>query len=444
MVAQYPEAMSNGIAKARISQKAVQRVEAGHPWIFSSDVLETGGATPGSTVLVTGPRGQILGTAHYSSTSQIALRLLSPQAVAFDRGFILRRLTAARQFRELVVQDSDAFRLVHAEGDFLPGLIVDNYAGHLVAQFLDQGMDAATPLIVEALTQLCEPLAIVARNEGSVRKLESLPLEKKVLAGELSGPVRIRMNGLSMEADLMGGQKTGVYLDQRENYSAVARYVRPQMRVLDCFTSTGGFALHMARGGAQVEAVDSSAAALGTAKRNAAANGLTDQIRWREADAPRLLKAFATSRQKYDIVVLDPPAFAKSRAAVAEALRAYRDLNFRALQLVEPGGILVTCSCSHHVTENMLVEAVKEAAREAGTGLRVLEQRFQSRDHPILITVPETLYLKVLLLQILPRSTDSFVGEKTYGTNLSEGAGPGAGGDGLALRRAESPIAPNP
>ena len=436
--------MSSGVAKVRVSQKAVKRVEDGHPWIFSSDVLETGGATPGSAVLVTGPRGQILGTAHYSSTSQIALRLLSPQSVTVDGAFFLRRLKAAQQFRNLVVQDTDAFRLVHAEGDFLPGLIVDNYAGCLVAQFLDQGMDAATPFIVESLTQLCQPRAIVARNDGGVRKHESLPLEKKLLAGELPGPVQIRMNGLSMEADLMGGQKTGVYLDQRENYAAAARYVHPQMRALDCFTSTGGFALHMARAGAQVEAVDSSAAALGTAKRNSAANGLTDQIRWREADAPRLLKALANSRQKYDIVVLDPPAFAKSRAAVADALRAYRDLNFRALQLVEPGGMLVTCSCSHHVSGDMLVEAVKEAAREAGRGIRVLEQRFQSRDHPVLITVPETLYLKVLLLQVLLRSTDSYVGEKTYGTNSSEGAGPGAGDDGMALPCAESPFTPDP
>ncbi len=205
--------MSSGIAKVRVSQKAVKRVEDGHPWIFSSDVLETGGATPGSAVLVTGPRGQILGTAHYSSTSQIALRLLSPQAVTVDSAFFLRRVSAAQRFRNLVVQDTDAYRLVHAEGDFLPGLIVDNYAGYLVVQFLDQGMDAATPFIVEALTQLCQPRAIVARNDGGVRKHESLPLEKKLLAGELSGPVQIRMNGLSMEADLMGGQKTGVYLE---------------------------------------------------------------------------------------------------------------------------------------------------------------------------------------------------------------------------------------
>ena len=435
--------------KVRINQKAVGRVESGHPWIFKSDVLETGAAKPGDAVAVTGPRGQLLGTAHYSSTSQIALRMLSRQMVSIDAAFFRQRIEMARQYRRQVVENTDAFRLVHSEGDLLPGLIVDHYAGHLVAQFLDQGMDAATPLIVEALTGLLEPHAIVARNDVAARKLESLPQEKKVLAGELKGAVPVTMNGLRLEADLLGGQKTGVYLDQRENYVAASRYVRPQMRVLDCFTSTGGFALHMARAGAQVDAIDSSAPALETAKRNASANELTAQIRWREADVPRLLRAFSTSRTKYDIVVLDPPAFAKSRGSVADALRGYRDLNLRALQMLEPGGILVTCSCSHHVSGEMLLDAVKEAAREAGWVLRVLGLTFQAQDHPVLISVPETLYLKVLTLQVLARSTDSSIREKTvYGTSsLPQGAGTRAGSDdGNALpgaTAAEPPLPPD-
>ena len=397
----------SGQRKVRVSQKAVNRVEYGHPWIFSSDVLDTAGATPGEAVLVTGPRGQILGTALYSSSSQISLRMLSSHPVAVDADFFSRRFESARKLRELVVRDTNAFRLLHAEGDLLPGLIVDNYDGHLVAQFLDQGMDAASSMVVEALTRVFQPKSILARNDVTVRKHESLPLERKLLAGELLGPVEILMNGLRLEADLLGGQKTGVYLDQRESYLATARYVRPQTRALDCFTSTGGFALHLARAGANVEGIDSSAHALDSAKRNAALNDLSPQMRWREADVPRLLRALSTGRQKYDIVVLDPPAFAKSRGSVADALRGYRDLNLHALQLVEPGGILATCSCSHHVSLDMLVEAVKEAAHEAGVGVRVLERLVQSRDHCVLITVPETLYLKGLILQILPRSTDS-------------------------------------
>jgi 23S rRNA (cytosine1962-C5)-methyltransferase len=438
---------SSGNRKVGVNQKAAKRLESGHPWIFTSDVLDTNGAAPGEAVTVTGPRGQILGTAHYSSSSQIALRLLSPHAVPIDLDFFRSRIEAARRHRELVVQDSNAFRLIHSEGDFLPGLIVDSYDGHLAAQFLDQGMDAATPLIVQALIDVCNPTAIAARNDAAVRRLESLPLEKKVLHGQLSGPVPITMNGLRFEADLIEGQKTGVYLDQRENYLAASRYVRPQSRVLDCFTSTGGFALHLARAGAQVDAADSSAPALATAKRNAAANGLEDRIRWNEADVPRLLRALATSRQKYAIVVLDPPAFAKSRGSVADALRGYRDLHYRALQLLEPGGILVTCSCSHHVSEDMLIEVAKEAAQALGTSTRVLERRFQSRDHSVLITVPETLYLKCLILQVLTRSTDIVLGEMTnHGTVKSPtGAGPRAGSDSSAAlpSRAEPPVTPD-
>jgi 23S rRNA (cytosine1962-C5)-methyltransferase len=412
--------------KVRVSQKAVNRVELGHPWIFASDVLDAGGAGAGAAVLVTGPRGQILGTAHYSTTSQIALRMLSRHPVDADKNFYVSRIEAARQHRDWLVRDTNAFRLVYSEGDMLPGLIVDHYDGHLVVQFLNQGMDAATALITEALVEVMQPKSIFARNEVAVRKHESLSLDKKLLAGELPDRVTITMNGLTWEADLSGGQKTGVYLDQRENYILASRYVRPRARVLDCYTSTGGFAIHFARRGAEVEAVDSSVPALAAAKRNAALNGLEGQIRWREADVPRLLRALSTGRQKYDIVILDPPAFAKSRGSVADALRGYRDLSLRAFQLVEPGGVLVTCSCSHHVSEEMLVEAVKEAAQEAGIAVRVLERIAQSGDHPVLLTVPETLYLKGLILQIVARPTDNSLGEKTKNGTFqsSQGAGP--------------------
>ena len=258
-------------------------------------------------------------------------------------------------------------------------------------------MDQSTPEIVSALNSQFSPDAIVARNDAAVRSLEDLPRETRILAGDLDGPVAIRMNGFQMEADLLGGQKTGVFLDQRENYLATARYATGN--ALDCFTSTGGFALHLSRTCEQVEAVDSSAAALATAERNAAANGISN-ITFREADVFDVLSSYASARRSFDTVVLDPPAFAKSRKQIDGAMRGYKDINLRALRLLAPGGILVTCSCSHHVSEAMLLEIVAEASIDSGRALRVLERRTQAQDHPILLTVPETLYLKCLILQV--------------------------------------------
>jgi 23S rRNA (cytosine1962-C5)-methyltransferase len=256
--------------------------------------------------------------------------------------------------------------------------------------------------IIAALEQQFSPRAIVARNDAPVRSLEQLPREVKVVRGTLDEPVGISMNGFRLEADLVKGQKTGVFLDQRENYLAAARYASQYAnggRALDCFTSTGGFALHLARTCENVEAVDSSAAALGTARHNAEANGLSN-IAFREADVFDLLSAYASSRRNYDVVVLDPPAFAKSRSQLDAAARSYKDINLRALRLLGPGGILVTCSCSHHMSEAMLLEIVAEASLHTGRTLRVLERRTQAQDHPILLTVPETHYLKCVILQV--------------------------------------------
>jgi 23S rRNA (cytosine1962-C5)-methyltransferase len=378
----------------RVSRKGLDRLRSGHPWVFRSDVTDTGNAAPGETVRVLDTRGQLVGQAHYSAASQIALRMLSRSAAPID---IEARIAAAQRFRETIVTDSTAYRLVHAEADFLPALIVDRYGDSFAVQTLDQGMDHSTPEIVAALKTQFSPAAIIARNDAAVRSLEELPRETKVLAGELNGPVAIRMNGFQMEADLMGGQKTGVYLDQRENYLAVARYTTG--RALDCFTSTGGFALHLSRTCEQVEAVDSSAAALATADRNANANGISN-VTFREADVFDVLSNYASARRNFDAIVLDPPAFAKSRKQIDGAMRGYKDINLRALRLLGPGGILVTCSCSHHVSEAMLLEIVAEASLDSGRTLRVLERRTQAQDHPILLTVPETLYLKCLILQV--------------------------------------------
>jgi 23S rRNA (cytosine1962-C5)-methyltransferase len=378
----------------RVSRKGADRFRSGHPWIFRSDVIDTGAAQAGDTVRVTDQKSQFLGQAHYSAASQIALRMVSKSAHPIE---IAAWIAAAQQFRESVVTDTTAYRLVHAEADFLPGLIIDRYGDAFSVQALDQAMDRATPEITAALEAQFAPRAIVARNDAAVRELEQLPREVRMLSGELDGPVEVRMNGFAMQADLLHGQKTGVFLDQRENYLAAARYCKGS--ALDCFTSTGGFALHLSRTCERVEAVDSSATALATAQRNADANSISN-LQLREDDAFDVLSRYASARRNFDAVVLDPPAFAKSRKQLDGALRGYKDINLRALRLLAPGGILVTCSCSHHVSEAMLLEVVAEASLDAGKTLRVLERRMQAQDHPVLLTVPETHYLKCLILQV--------------------------------------------
>ncbi len=378
-----------------MNHKGALRARSGHPWIFSSDVEDRGNAAPGDAVEVQDPRGRPVGTAHYSSTSQITLRLLSSLREPIDKEFFMRRLTAALLYRERVVENSNACRLVFSEGDVLPGLIVDRYGPYLVLQTLDQGMDRARDLIAHCLTELLTPAGILGRNDASVRKLEGLALETVVLAGEIPERVSIAMNGLKLEADLLHGQKTGVYLDQRENYLAARRFARG--RVLDCFTSTGGFALHAALKAESVEAIDSSAPALATAESNARANGISN-VQFRQADVFEFLSGI---ERRYSTIVLDPPAFAKSRKSIDDALRGYKEINLRALKLLESGGVLVTCSCSHHVSEADFLQVIAEAALDARKTLRVLERRTQAPDHPVLLTVPETMYLKCLILEVV-------------------------------------------
>jgi 23S rRNA (cytosine1962-C5)-methyltransferase len=385
------------LTTVRVNRKAADRVADGHPWIFASDVADRGDAQPGDVVKVADPRGRPIGVAHYSSSSQITLRLLSSKPEPIDQEFFRRRLTAAIRHRERVVKDSNACRLVFSEADLLPGLIVDRYGSCLVIQTLSQGMDRARDLIVHVLRELLAPTGILARNDAAVRKLESLPLEVTVLHGEIPERIAIAMNGLRLEADLLKGQKTGIYLDQRENYLAAASFAGG--RVLDCFTSTGGFALHTARRAESVEAVDSSAGALATAEANARSNNITN-IHFRQADVFDFLSGLD---RRYAMIILDPPAFAKSRKMLDEAAKGYKEINLRALKMLDPGGILVTCSCSHHVSESMLFEIVAQAALDAGKTLRVLERRTQAADHPILLTVPETLYLKCQILEVLAR-----------------------------------------
>jgi 23S rRNA (cytosine1962-C5)-methyltransferase len=351
--------------EVRVNRKATDRVASGHPWIFASDVTDRGGAGPGEAVRVVDFRNRPLGMAHHSSASQIALRMLSG----------------------------------HGEADLLPALVVDRYGDYLVMQTLDQGMDAAKGEIASCLEEIFQPRGIVARNDVAVRAKEELPLECAVVAGEVPESVAVEANGFHLHADLLRGQKTGVFLDQRENYCAAARYARGGA-ALDCFSSTGGFALHLARRCETVEAVDSSSAALATSRRNAGANGITN-IDFTEADVFDLLAGYAAARRRFSMVVLDPPAFAKSRRNLEAAAAGYKEINLRALSLLAPGGILVTCSCSHHLSEAMLLEVLAEASLDAHRTLRVLERRTQSQDHPILLTVPETHYLKCLILEVV-------------------------------------------
>lgn len=381
-----------------MNRKAVDRVASGHLWIYRSDVVDTGKAQPGAVVEVRDPRDRPLGTALFSSVSQITLRLMS-RRVELDFDALLRsRLQTALALREQVVEYSNACRLVYGEGDLLPGLVVDRYGDLLVLQTLNQAMAARQERVIELLTELLGPQAIVARNDVTVRSREELPLEKGVVAGQLPADPSVRMNGLLLYADLLGGQKTGIFLDQRENYVAVRRHAHG--RLLDCFASTGGFGLHAAATCDSVELVDSSAGALHTAERNAEVNGLGN-VTTREANVFDLLPAYVHAGRRFSTIILDPPAFTKTREGKEGALRGYKEINQRALRLLDQGGILVTCSCSHHVTEADLLEVVAEAANDTHRTLRVRERRTQAQDHPILLTVPETHYLKCLIVEVV-------------------------------------------
>ena len=382
----------------RVNRKGANRIVSGHPWIFSSDILDRGQAVAGEAVVVTDPKGAALGTAHYSDSSQISLRLLSERVEPIDRAFYLGRIATAEAHRKRVVGESEAYRLVHGEADQLPGLVIDRYGDYFTLQTLDQGMDRAKDEIVSSVEELFAPLGIAERNDVVVRKREALPLQSGVMAGEVPETIAVRMNSLKLHADLLHGQKTGIFLDQRENYVAAAKYGRG--RALDCFTSTGGFALHLAARCQTVEAVDSAEAALRVARMNCDANGIGN-IELREADVFEALAGHVAARHRFDVVVLDPPAFAKSRHSLEAATRGYGEINRRALELLGSGGILVTCSCSHHLSEAALLEIVAKASLDTGRKLRVLERRMQAQDHPVLLTVPETLYLKCLILEII-------------------------------------------
>jgi len=383
-----------------ISARGVARLRAGHVWVYRSDLVSADGIAPGALVRVVDERGRSQGTALYSSTSQIAVRMLSAGPVEDLSALIRKRLLAAIRYREGVVSETDACRLVFSEADFLPGLIVDRYNDVLTLQVLTQAMDseAARQAVIATLTEELSPPGIVERVEGRVRELERLAQKSNaLLAGEKTDTV-FSMNGVRFQYRGLEGQKTGAFLDQRENYAAAARYAHGE--ALDVFCYQGGFALHLAGRCSQVTGVDSSRAALEMAEQNAALNQPAHEIEWIEGNAFDLLKDYSAGERRYDTIVLDPPAFARSRKTLETALRGYKELNLRALKMLRPGGVLVTCSCSYHVSEGDFLDTVASAALDARRTLRLIEKRGQARDHPVLVGVPETSYLKCLILQV--------------------------------------------
>ena len=387
----------SGLPAVHVSRRGATRLKDGHVWIYRSDV-SANSVPPGALVTVLDDGGKRLGVALYSSSSQIAIRMLSRDPVPDLPSLLRQRIRAAIAYRERLVDSTDACRLVFSEADFLPGLIADRYNDIVSLQILTQAMDAepARAATVFQLQESLKPAAIVERVDPRVRELEQLPPRpSRLLQGEKT-QTTFTMNGVRFHFDALAGQKTGAFLDQRENYAAAARYAHGE--ALDVFCYQGGFALHLAQAGAQVTGVDSSRPALEVADQNAALNGR--EIEWIEANAFDLLKDYAAAGRQYHTIVLDPPAFAKTKSNLPTALRGYKELNLRALKMLRPGGILVTCSCSYHVNEADFLAIVAEAARDAHRSARVLERRGQAKDHPVLLTVPETSYLKCLILSV--------------------------------------------
>ncbi|MGB7598686.1 MAG: class I SAM-dependent rRNA methyltransferase [Candidatus Sulfotelmatobacter sp.] len=382
----------------RISPRGATRLKSGHVWVYRSDVVSANGATPGSLVAVTDHRGQFLGSALYSSSSQIAIRLISRDPVTDFPALLRQRVADAIAYRQPILHDTDAYRVIFSEADFLPGLIVDRYNDILSLQILTQAMDAEAvrATLISELTEHLRPDSIVERVDPRVRELEELPpLSSGLRQGEKTSTV-FTMNGVQFKFEALEGQKTGAFLDQRDNYAAAAEFAHGE--ALDVFCYQGGFALHLASRCSHVTGVDSSRPALEVADLNAARNHRN--IDWTEANAFDLLKDYATAGKRYDSIVLDPPAFAKSKRDLDAAMRGYKELNLRALKMLRSGGVLITCSCSYHVSLPDFIAMLSNAALDAQRIARIVEVRGQAKDHPILLNIPETAYLKCLILRI--------------------------------------------
>jgi 23S rRNA (cytosine1962-C5)-methyltransferase len=398
-----PTPGSSALPKVKISLRGAARLKSGHVWVYRSDIVSAEGVPPGAVVSVADHRGKPLGTALYSSSSQIAIRMICGEATSHEPvadfpALLRQRIANAMAYRAAVVRDTDAYRVVFSEADFLPGLIVDRYNDIVSVQILTQAMDGkqVRETVVSELIHRMNPASIVERVDPRVRELEKLPPRPTdLLHGDETSTI-FTMNGVRFHYDALEGQKTGAFLDQRENYAAAAQYAHGE--ALDAFCYQGGFALHLAPRCSHVTGVDSSRPALEVADQNAALNHR--EIEWIEANAFDLLKDYAASNRRYDTIVLDPPAFAKSKRDLDAAMRGYKELNLRALKMLRPGAVLVTCSCSYHVSQAGFLEMLADAALDAHRALRVIEVRGQAKDHPILLNVPETAYLKCVISSV--------------------------------------------
>ena len=387
-----------------VNWRAAARLRHGHVWVYRSDILSQDDIPAASLVTVNDEGGKFLGTALYSSSSQIALRFLGIEKLnaAGLLPELRRRVQAAVEYRQRIVENSSAYRVIFSEADGLPGLVVDKYNDVVSLQVLTQAMDRADvrELILEEVVQQLSPDGVIENVDPRIRKLEALLPRDECLVHGTKQDTTFQMNGVSFNFHGLGGQKTGAFLDQRENYAAAAKYARG--RALDVFTYQGGFALHLARACEHVTAVDSSRPALEVAEQNERLNRQhhANEIEWIEANAFDLLKDYSAAGEQYDTIVLDPPAFAKAKKTLDTAMRGYKELNLRALKMLQPGGVLVTCSCSFHVSEAEFLDMLRAASFDARRTLKILERRGQSQDHPVLLSVPETAYLKCVILTV--------------------------------------------
>jgi 23S rRNA (cytosine1962-C5)-methyltransferase len=383
-----------------VTKRGADRIRGGHLWIYRSDVIDVD-AKGGSVVAVRDERANFIGQALYSDASQIALRFLTQSQEEIDRNWWRTRIRGAAA-RRYVTADTNAYRLVYSEGDLLPSLIVDRYDDVLVLQTLSQGTEALKPLFAEILIEEFQPRAVIERNDARVRELEGLPLISATVYGQTPDELEIQQHGLRFVVSPGAGQKTGSFLDQRENRIAAraAAQTTNRNRALDCFTFNGAFALHLASVCEEVIGIDISADAVGAAQNNAQLNGM-ENVEFREANVFDALREFEARDERFDVIVLDPPAFAKNRASLKAAWRGYKEINLRALKLLQPGGALITCTCSYHVSEELFLEIVGEAAIDARRRVQVVEKRMQASDHPVLVGMPETYYLKCVIARVL-------------------------------------------
>jgi 23S rRNA (cytosine1962-C5)-methyltransferase len=384
-------------ASVVISARGIERLRSGHLWVYRSDV-RSAQSEAGAVVRITDERGRFHGRAFYSDKSQIAVRLLTRADVAIDRAFFTARIRDAAAYRKIVVENTDAFRLVYGEADHLPSLVVDRYGDYLVMQTLSQTTDRLKDLFVQILVELFSPKGVLERNDPKVRLLEGLEQRVGVLDGEVPEEIVAKENGIAFAYDLRKGQKTGSFLDQRENHQAARRYASGE--VLDCFSYQGGFALTVAGNCEHVEATDMAPAAIEAARRNQKLNAI-ENVTFREGNSFDILKEYDEVGRRFQMVILDPPAFAKNRDSLPAAQRGYKEINLRALKLLQPGGFLVTCSCSYHISEPLFLQILAEAAIDAKRSVVVVDRRTQAQDHPILLTVSETHYLKCIVVRVL-------------------------------------------